>query len=319
MPTANNKKHPHLAKSVIMVEPVDFAFNEQTGVDNEFQHRPKMDESEAIRQTAKLEFSKSILQLELLGIEVLTLKKEHTSNILPDAVFPNNWFSTRADGKIVIYPMKTPNRQNEVQQPQLTNLVTEANYRMDEIIDLRRLLSNKSALEGTGSIIFHHPTNQIFAAISERCVEASLIEYAELFGYKLNSFNTSSAQGNPIYHTNVLMSCGADFAVITEEVIAKNNISEIIRTLSETVNDVIVITEEQMAMNFCGNILQLTDQQNQPVIALSKSAFDGFKPKQRKQLENHGSLAICEIPTIEKIGGGSTRCMLAENFLIKNS
>ncbi len=305
----------HLTNSVIMVRPVDFAFNEQTGLDNEFQHRPRLEEQAALSQIVIAEFEASVNCLQKSGIEVLILGKQHTDKLLPDAIFPNNWFSTRANGQIIIYPMKTENRKNEVQIPQLVDLVGNTGYQILEILDLRKHFPAEHALEGTGSLIFHHPSNLLYAAISERCQPQALTTFAEELDYRLVSFDTSSVQGSPIYHTNVLMSCGEDFVVICEAVISTKDRARVLQALSDCINDIIVITEEQMSLNFCGNILQLKDSKDQPVIAMSKSAYQGFSVTQRKLLEKHGSLAICDIPTIEHVGGGSTRCMLAENFL----
>lgn len=312
-----NIPQAHLTHSVVMVCPLDFAFNEQTGLDNEFQHQPTVSEQGSVSRKVMDEFESSIQVLQSLNIETLILGKQHTDKRLPDAVFPNNWFSTRANGQIVVYPMKTENRQNEVQVPQLKALVNAAGYEVSEVVDLRAQFPDGTALEGTGSLIFHHPTNQLFAAISERCQLQALITYAENFGYQLVKFNTTSTRGTPIYHTNVLMSCGVNFAVITEPVINGEDKKHVMQKLSDCVDDIIIISEAQMSLNFCGNILQLKDNDEQPVIAFSQSAYNGFTPAQRKTLERHGSLAICEIPTIERIGGGSTRCMLAENFLIR--
>jgi len=316
MPPTNILR-PQTTNSVIMVCPVDFCYNEQTGEDNEYQNRPNISELKTISRNANQEFDLTIECLQKHGIEVLTLEKKHTNHILPDAVFPNNWFSTQTNGRLIIYQMKTANRQAEVQLPQLEKLLTNSGYKISEICDLREFNSKSDSgiLEGTGSLIFHHPSNQLFAALSERCQQNALTNFADKFNYSLTQFETSSHTGSPIYHTNVLMSCGKDFAVITEEIISTNYKKQVITKLSDCVKDLIIISEQQMAENFCGNILQLNDNNQQPVIAMSQSAYDGFTTPQRKILENHGSLAICAIPTIEKIGGGSVRCMLAENFL----
>ena len=215
--------------------------------------------------------------------------------------------------------MKTPNRQDEVQIPELVALANKNHYKVNEIIDLRLSFNEMSPLEGTGSLIFHHPSNRIFAAISERCVESSLDSFANQFGYELFKFETRSQKGQPIYHTNVLMTCGEDFVVITKDIVKQIQQKRLLDALSECVNNILIISEQQMSENFCGNILQLKDNNEQPVIALSKSAFTGFTAKQIKQLEQQGSLLILPIPTIEKIGGGSARCMLAENFLPKTN
>jgi len=312
------KYQTHLTNSLIMVQPIDFGYNEQTGEDNEFQNRPSSHQITSVREQANKEFEQSVEILTSAGIDLLVLGKSHTDKTLPDAVFPNNWFSTQSNGNLIIYPMKTQNRQDEVQVSQLITLANKNNYQVKETIDLRQSFDEKKPLEGTGSLIFHHPSNRLFAAISERCVESSLENFANQFGYELFKFETTSQQGSPIYHTNVLMSCGEDFAVITKDIISLSQQEYILNGLSDCVNEILIINEQQMTENFCGNILQLKDNDNQPIIVLSSSAYKGFTPRQIKQLEQQGSLIILPIPTIEKVGGGSARCMLGENFLPKN-
>jgi len=314
-----NQFDRHLTNSVIMVQPIDFGFNEQTGIDNEFQHRPAENELREINSVVNAEFEHTAKTLQLLNIETLILRKQHTHANLPDAVFPNNWFSTRANGEIHIYPMKTENRRDEVQITPLSNLVKSAGYELSKVIDLRKNLSGQSILEGTGSLIFHHPSRTIFAALSERCQADALQHYAKRFDYQLEAFETASSYGVPIYHTNVLMSCGRDFAVITESILSSRSRTNILSKLEDRVGELLIISELQMTNHFCGNILQLEDSNNQAVIALSHSAYNGFNSSQKKFLENKGTLAVCKIPTIERIGGGSTRCMLAENFLPSNT
>jgi hypothetical protein len=138
----------HLTNSVIMVRPIDFGFNEQTGLDNEFQHRPLATEIKSINSTVNAEFDSAVKTLQELKIETLILGKEHTKANLPDAIFPNNWFCTRSTGDLHIFPMKTKNRQDEVQSTELTNLVSHAGYGVSNIIDLRKELDSKSVLEG---------------------------------------------------------------------------------------------------------------------------------------------------------------------------
>jgi len=306
-----------------MVRPHDFGFNEQTGSDNAFQHRPEsVAEGQSIRKSAMLEFEKMVNILRKAGVEVLILDKPVTSTSLPDAVFPNNWFSTTADGRLFLYPMKTLNRQAEVQQVELQALFEENHYELKDVIDLRTIWladgQPMKALEGTGSLIFHHPTGTIFAAMSERCNKAELEYFADKYNYQVFSFASKSQAGLPIYHTNVLMSCGENFAVITEQILVDDSASAIaMESLRASVDDIVTITEQQMADSFCGNILQLCDNNNQPIIVMSESAFNGFTTVQLAVLEQHGSLIICPIPTIEYIGGGSARCMIAENFLAK--
>ena len=316
-------KQRHLTQSVVMVRPHDFGFNEQTRSDNEFQHQPaSISEAISFGKKAMAEFENMADKLISAGIEVLILDKPQKVVALPDAIFPNNWFSCTADGRLFIYPMKTLNRQAEVQLDELQSLLYKHQYRVVEVIDLRKArLSNGKfwrALEGTGSLIFQHKLGVIYATLSDRCNRVELENFAEKYAYELHSFSSRSRGGLPVYHTNVLMSCGDDFAIIADEILVDElNAKATIEHLKNSVTDVISITEQQMAENFCGNILQLTDGNNQPVIILSESAYKGFTRVQIKIIERHGSLIICPIPTIEYVAGGSARCMIAENFLPK--
>ena len=299
-----------------MVRPVDFGYNAQTGQDNEFQHKPKNIDQIQIQKQAMLEFDLCVETLNRANLKTLILEKNHTQKQLPDAVFPNNWFSTRQDGKLIIYPMKTPNRQDEVQIDPLKELLQNHQYKIDSVLDYRNILEQSEILEGTGSLIFHHPSQYLFSAISERCHLSAVEKFAEVFNYQLIYFNTMSSNGSPIYHTNVLMSCGEDFSILTKSIIKESDVNRVMQSIENCVSDIIIINESQMTESFCGNILQLKDINNQPVIALSGSAYKGFNTQQKKQLERHGSLVVCDISTIEYVGGGSMRCMLAENFLV---
>ncbi len=307
----------HLTNSIIMVRPVDFGYNAQTGQDNEFQHKPKNIDQTQIQKQALLEFDLCVETLNRANLETLILEKNHTQKLLPDAVFPNNWFSTRHNGKLIIYPMKTANRQDEVQIDPLKELLQNYQYKVKSVLDYRDILEQSEILEGTGSLIFHHPSQYLFAAISERCHRSSIEKFAEAFNYQLTHFNTLSSNGSPIYHTNVLMTCGEDFSILTKNIIEKNDVNRVMQSIENCVSDIIIINESQMAESFCGNILQLKDRDSEPVIALSARAYKGFKPQQIKLLEKHGSLVVCDISTIEYVGGGSLRCMLAENFIAK--
>ena len=297
-----NQLDRHLTNSVIMVQPIDFGFNEQTGADNEFQNRPMENELRDINALVNSEFDYTVKTLQSLNIETLILAKEHTQTNLPDAIFPNNWFSTRTNGEIHIYPMKAENRRAEVQIIQLSNLLKAAGFELARVIDLRTDLPKQSVLEGTGSLIFHHPSRTIFAAISERCQIDAVQHYANRFDYQLEPFETASSNGTPIYHSNVLMSCGKDFAVITDSIVLARHRKNLLSKLEDRVGELLIINEQQMANHFCGNILQLEDNNKQPVIALSNSAYNGFNTSQKKFLENKGTLAVCKIPTIERIG-----------------
>lgn len=302
----------HLADTLLMVRPTDFRFNYETALDNEFQ-KPSNESPEAITQAALREFSQAVKTLQTYGVTVMTLEKTD-QNITPDAVFPNNWFTTTPSGQMFLFPMKALNRNLERRYNDFAELAHQYNRKITGICFVGIPEERKYFLEGTGVLIFDHHSNSTYAALSERCQPEQIENYRALSGLgKAHTFETRSKNGKPIYHTNVMLSIGEKFAVICSEVVIERDRQRIIDELSKT-KEVIEITEQQMEQ-FAGNILQVKNQNQERLIAMSQSAHDAFTPEQRQQLSAHGKLLPMPIPTIESIGGGSIRCMLAEVFL----
>ncbi|MCO7226785.1 arginine deiminase-related protein [Pleionea sp. CnH1-48] len=302
--------------SIIMCRPDDFGYNDETGTDNEFQHRPETS-AELIKQTALTEFEAAVAKLQKAGVEILELKQQ-SEHALPDAVFPNNWFTTTVDGKLITYPMKTLNRQREIAPNLLSELVTQAGYQQPEHIDFATP-HTPLALEGTGVLVFDHPNRIVYAALSERCDGNVLAEYCQQYDWRSVSFQSTSSHQIPIYHTNVMMSVGSQFVVICLESIAADQRETVTRAIAESGKILIDISFKQMEEGFCGNILEVKNHQGEAVIAMSQTAWNHFTPSQQQQLQSYGTVVACPIPTIEFIGGGSLRCMMAENFLPKAS
>lgn len=302
----------HLTDTVLMVRPTDFRFNYETALDNEFQ-KPSDESPEAIIQSALREFSQAVKTLQTHGVTVMTLDKKD-QNITPDAVFPNNWFTTNPNGQMFLFPMKALNRNLERRYNEFAELAEKYNRKITGISFVGIPEEQKFFLEGTGVLIFDHLSNSTYAALSERCHPEQIDNYRVLSGLgEAHTFETRSKNGKPIYHTNVMLSIGEKFAVICSEVIVEKDRQRILDELSKT-KEVIDITEQQMEQ-FAGNILQVKNRNNERLIAMSQSAYNAFTAEQREQLAQHGQLLPMAIPTIEGIGGGSIRCMLAEVFL----
>ncbi|AOE49221.1 citrulline utilization hydrolase CtlX [Kangiella sediminilitoris] len=305
----------HTTHSIIMVPPTDFHFNEETAQDNEFQNKVEQPHY-LVKESALEEFNVMVNQLRDHHLEVLLLNKRQGDPEMPDAVFPNNWFCTRADGSIDIFPMKAANRKQEARLDALTRLLEYNGYNPRVTHDLRQ---GNQVLEGTGAMVFDHLKGKAYATLSERCEQDLFEQYCRDRGYHPISFHSTSSKGTPFYHTNVMMSVGEQFAVICLESIADAEEREsLLSSLHDDNKQIINIDHQQAEQAFCANILQLRNQQNEPVIVMSQTAFQGFDKKQKQQLEAHGRLICCDIKTIETIGGGSARCMVAENFLPKS-
>lgn len=299
----------YLANSVVMVPPQVFGFNEETGHDNGFQKHLSGTQQE-IRKQANTEFFNMVSKLEKYGVKVVLL--EHNQIDTPDAVFPNNWFITDTNGNLFLFPMACNNRQKEVVPEVLTKALRASGFKVADIIDVRELSLTEQYLEGTGAMVFDHANNALYAARSLRCNEVLLEIAADRMGIDdVNCFDTQLSNGAPVYHTNVMMSIGRDYCILCSEVIPETQKSALSSALEGKL--MIDISEEQLNA-FCGNVLQIGNNAGESLLAMSESAFNAFDSHQIKQLEKVGKIVAFDVKTIEGIGGGSVRCMLAEIF-----
>ncbi|EKO3402233.1 amidinotransferase [Vibrio fluvialis] len=303
----------HSANCVVMVPPKEFKYNAETAKDNEFQHQIALSD-EQVRAQAMQEYTDMVANLRREGVQVVEFDYPLSDVETPDAVFPNNWFSTTADGGFFTFPMACANRQQEVRPQALIAALQQAGRQVRLRDSLVEYQEQRAFLESTGVMVMDHVNETIYAALSQRCDREVLEDYAQRIGYsRVVSFQTVLPSGQPIYHTNVMMAVGESFCVICDEVIPEFERRFVVKSLAKD-KQVISITLEQMN-RFCGNILQLENASSDKLIAMSQSAYDAFTPSQRLQLSGHGKLLPFNVKTIEDIGGGSVRCMLGEVFL----
>lgn len=307
------------ADTILMVRPKDFGYNEETGRDNEFQNKPQM-VPEEINRKANIEFQAMVDGLRANGVTVLILEPPISQDMsTPDAIFPNNWFSTEHDGTILTYPMMAKNRQAERRLLEVEKLLNKNHFTIRNCINVGRLDETEKFLEGTGSLIIDHVDEVVYAARSERCHPDQFDNFIRLRFYLEGVlFDTKSSSGRPIYHTNVMMSLGEKYAVICSECIPDlKQRRYVLDTLNKSF-DVMEISMSQMERHFCGNILEVRNRNNDSFIVMSKSAFEGFTTEQKKFLGQYGTLLPFDLTTIERIGGGSARCMMAEIFSVRD-
>ncbi|EKO3442477.1 arginine deiminase-related protein [Vibrio fluvialis] len=303
----------HSANCVVMVPPKEFKYNAETAKDNEFQHQIALSD-EQVRAQAMQEYTDMVANLRREGVQVVEFDYPLSDVETPDAVFPNNWFSTTEDGGFFTFPMACANRQQEVRPQALIAALQQAGRQVRLRDSLVEYQEQRAFLESTGVMVMDHVNETIYAALSQRCDREVLEDYAQRIGYsRVVSFQTVLPSGQPIYHTNVMMAVGESFCVICDEVIPEFERRFVVKSLAKD-KQVISITLEQMN-RFCGNILQLENASGDKLIAMSQSAYDAFTPSQRLQLSGHGKLLPFNVKTIEDIGGGSVRCMLGEVFL----
>ncbi len=301
------------ADRVILVRPTGFGPDPETAATNAFQKSANVAD---IQLKASAEFDELLSMLDRCGVGTTVL--DPMDPTAPNAVFPNNWFSTHADGTIVLYPMRTPSRRKE-RDRELDETMERAGFKVRQLIDLTTLELDERYLEGTGSLVLDRQRNLAYAALGPRTNERALNHWCGAFGGDQVPFLATmdgTLTGQAVYHTNVLMSIGTGFAVVCLDAIPYPVDREDVQLeLERSGREIIPITLEQMH-SFVGNMLELCSlRDGAPHIFLSDTAYLALRPEQRRALQRQGQLVPVPVPTIEAVGGGSVRCMLAENFL----
>ena len=233
----------------------------------------------------------------------------------PDAIFPNNWFCTLDDGTVAVFPMFAPNRRIEKRNDILHSLA--AKYDVKDMHDWSEFETQNIFLEGTGSMIIDQDNKIVYACLSPRTDETLLHRFSDAHGYKVVLFHAQDENGTDIYHTNVIMHLGEDYAVICLESIRNESERNAVSgSLIATGHEIFPVTLQQVHA-YAGNMLQVKNKFGQKFTILSNSAFASLTQQQKQTLELHTQLLPVDITTIETIGGGSIRCMMAEIFLEK--
>jgi hypothetical protein len=298
-----------------MVRPARFGCNPQTAGSNAFQAKPELLAGQDLQGVALREFHGLAEALDRAGVEVL-VAPDSEQPAKPDAIFPNNWVSFHHDGTVALYPMLAPNRRWERRDEILQQVVRNGGFRVSRTVDLTHRESEDKYLEGTGSVVLDRIHRVAYACSSPRTDLDVLGEFAQQLDYELMTFDAVDAGGAAIYHTNVLMAIGTGFAVVCSESILNDaHRAAVLSKLGATGHTIVEITAAQMGQ-FAGNILELAAPKGR-IIALSTTALGCLSAAQRRALESQATLIPAEIPTIERIGGGGVRCMLAEIHLPK--
>ncbi len=299
------------ASAVLMVRPRAFGFNPETAASNHFaQDRLDTD----IAQQAVREFNALADALDRAGVAVMILD-DCSERPSPDAVFPNNWVSFHADGTVVLYPMCVPSRQRERRFEPLHALLRAHGLAVHQVIDLSGHERAGRYLEGTGSLIFDRPRRQAYAALGPRTSAGVIADFDQRTGYSTCTFEARDPQGRPIYHTNVLMSLGEQFAIVCLTALDGTSRRRVTSSLEATGRTIIDVDFEQVEQFAC-NIIELRNSDGGRVTAMSTRSLSSLRPDQRSLLRGlTGTLVDVEIGTIESIAGGSVRCMLADIHL----
>ena len=309
------------ADAVLMIEPKSFGYNPDTARTNTFQRAESHGSSAATgapaAALAREEFGKLKQALISEGVGVCAVE-DTAEPAKPDAVFPNNWLSLHEDGTLVLYPMQSASRRPERRQDVIDAVVERLRFKVSHLLDLTHFEGEGMFLEGTGSLVLDHLERVAYACASPRTHPALVAEWARELKYEPVVFQAADRTGVPLYHTNVLMCIGERVAIVGSEAIAASDRERVLGRLRASGRELIEIGQDEIAQ-FAGNMLELGTWDE----ALGDSRVLVMSDAARRSLtaEKYARLSGCTdavlavpIPTIERLGGGSVRCMLAEVF-----
>jgi hypothetical protein len=298
------------AKAILMVEPTTFRYNDETAKSNFFQQTDDDFDNNKVLS----EFYRFVETIEKAGVTVY-VKKHPATQVMPDAVFPNNWISFLPGGIVVIYPMMAASRRIEKDRSIIHEAATATSYREKKIIDLSYFEKQNKFLEGTGSIVFDHEAQIAFASLSPRTDQHILELLCSEINYRPFLFSSYDRMHRLIYHTNVMLTITSRCAIAClESITDKKKCNELVNALTTGNRVLIAISTDQMEA-FAGNMLELEGRNGESLLVMSESAFCSLNKKQRSDLEKLHTLLHEDLSVIEKNGGGSARCMMAEIFI----
>jgi hypothetical protein len=299
--------------NVLMVRPRHFGHNAETATSNAFQNSTGGAPLD-VHQRAITEFDGMVGALRAGGVRVHVCE-DSDSPVKPDAVFPNNWVTFHDNGDVILYPMHAANRRSERRLDIVEEVARRAGFPIRRVLDLSWLEERGAYLEATGSLVLDRPHNVAFAALSGRTQPAALAEFARQTGFETVAFETRDESGRPIYHTNVILSIGRQCAVVCGEAMATRQDRErVLGRIALTGRRIIDINLSQ-ARRFAANVLELGTGTSRSRMIMSTTARDALTTNQLQAVAEYAQPLAVPLATIERVGGGGARCMLAEIFL----
>ncbi len=300
--------------TILMIEPTNFGYNPEAAETNAFQKLSREFTPSQVQDIALLEFKNAVAELRNLGVNVITIRDVENS-ATPDSVFPNNWFSTHAEGHLVTYPMASASRRNERRAEVLEQIKHACQCGEHVALEFFEDQDEPVFLEGTGSLVLDRVNKIAYAAVSPRTNLSVLQHFCDKLGYEAVTFEAYGPTGELIYHTNVMMCIGDTFAVVAMDVVDEQDREKLYTSLTGSGKEIIEISKEQTYQHFAGNMLQVENQQGERILVMSKAAYVNLTPAQLERMKAHNEhLLYLPIHVIEQAGGGSVRCMMAELF-----
>jgi hypothetical protein len=308
-----------ITSSILMIRPVGFSMNTETAVNNYYQQVIDGLSEEQAQKQALNEFDKFVEILRSHEVEVVVVDDTYDPET-PDSIFPNNWLSFHHDGTIALYPMYAESRRLE-RRDDIQDILADSNFSVERVKDFTFFETKKKYLEGTGSMLLDRDNHIVYAALSARTDAEVLDAFCEEFSYKAVSFQanqTVNGERLPIYHTNVMMCLTDVLAIVWLASIDDLDERNVVVSSLESTNKQIIDSSEDQVNQFAGNMLALKNAHDEQFIVMSNAARQSLHDEQLNIINKHYEIISSSLDTIEALGGGSARCMMAEIFLPKN-
>ena len=308
--------YKQVTSQLLMVRPANFSSNTETQETNKFQLTlNENDSQEIIQSLAVKEFDNMIKILrdhQITIIDVDDIKELNNT----DAVFPNNWVTFHQNNSVVLYPMMASSRRSEKRHDILKYLQEYQSFKIERIIDLSYMEKDNLFLEGTGSMVLDRVNKIAFACKSTRTSRVALEVFCKELNYTPVVFDALD-DDYPIYHTNVMMSLGKETGFFCSESIKnKKDIRLVKESMGKSERKIIEISIDQMNQ-FAGNVMEVINSEGKSHLIMSDSGYQSLNTRQIDLINSVSTIVPIPLDTIEKFGGGSARCMIAEIFLQK--
>jgi hypothetical protein len=303
---------------VLMIGPAAFDYNPETAGTNRMQVAGKAGGADTAQAAARAEFDAAVRALANAGIPVCVVE-DTPEPPKPDACFPNNWVSFHADGTVVLYPMCAPNRRLERRREVVDEVAMRTGFAIRRVHDLSAHERDGRFLEGTGSLVLDHRGRVAYACRSPRTDPALVEAWCSELGYEPVLFDATDAGGVPYYHTNVMLALGERVALVAAGSIAAGDRARVLDRLGAGGREIFELDRDDVA-GFAGNVLELASRDESlgdcRILVMSETARRTLGDRRFARLAGcTDDVLVVRVPTIERHGGGSIRCMLAEVFL----
>jgi hypothetical protein len=209
-----------ITDAILMVRPARFGYDQETAASNTFQVNDQGLSPAQVEEKGVREFDAMVAHLRNYGIQIWVIEDTLIPE-KPSAVFPNNWFSTHADGTLITYPLLAPNRRAE-RRKEIPDFLSQ-HYQIKRHLHLEEEEKNKRYLEGTGSLILDRVNRIAYACRSDRTHPLLFRQFCERMEFRGILFDAVDERGKPIYHTNVMMAIGETLAVVNLSAISKRD------------------------------------------------------------------------------------------------